>query len=130
MKIDELKQMVARLQRDCDELIRDAKMLAEHQPQTGAISDTTLEAFSEKIAEKLVAILPPIIPLEIDLWDTKTIATYLKRNPAVVRERICCLPSFPAAIRLPNTSGQRMHPLWKAVEVIAWAESHREHKTV
>ncbi|WP_232452346.1 hypothetical protein [Burkholderia ubonensis] len=115
MKIDELMQMVARRQRDCDELIRGAKVLAELQPRTGAISDATLEAFSEKIAERIVAILPPSIPLEIDLWDVKMIAAYLKRNPSVVRERICCLPSFPAAIRLPNVNGQRMHPLWKSV---------------
>jgi hypothetical protein len=53
----------------------------------------------------------------------KTIAAYLKRDADVVRARLCCLPNFPAAIRLPNARGQRMHPLWKASEVIAWAES-------
>ena len=98
--------------------------------QTDAISEATLEVFSEKIADKLVAKLPPIIPLEINLWDVKTIAAYLKRTPSVVRECICCLPSFPAAIRLPNANGQRMHPLWRASEVIAWAESYRQTKTV
>lgn len=84
-----------------------------------------IEEFARKIAEAV----RPTLPVEIDLWDVKTIAAYLKRDTAVVRERIVCLPSFPAAIRLPNIKGQRMHPLWKASEVIAWAESHREHKT-
>lgn len=83
----------------------------------------------EELAHKIAEAMRPAMPVEIDLWDVKTIAAYLKRDPAVVRERICCLPGFPAAIRLPNAKGQRMHPLWKATEVIAWAESYREHKT-
>ncbi|WP_081075641.1 hypothetical protein [Burkholderia stagnalis] len=84
----------------------------------------------EELAHKIAEAVRPALPVEIDLWDIKTIAAYLKRNPAVVRERICCMPNFPAAIRLPNVNGQRMHPLWKASEVIAWAESYRETKSI
>jgi hypothetical protein len=83
----------------------------------------------ELLVHKIAEAVRPSMPVEIDLWDVKTIAAYLKRDSAVVRERICCLPTFPAAIRIPNAQGQRMHPLWKASEVIAWAESFREHKT-
>jgi hypothetical protein len=83
----------------------------------------------EELAHRIAEAVRPSLPIDIDLWDVKTIGAYLKRDPAVVRERICCLPTFPAAIRLPNIKGQRMHPLWKASEVIAWAESYREHKT-
>lgn len=83
----------------------------------------------EELAHKIAEAVRPTFALDVDLWDVKTIASYLKRDAAVVRERICCLPSFPAAIRIPNAQGQRMHPLWKASEVVAWAESFREHKT-
>jgi hypothetical protein len=82
-----------------------------------------------KLAERLEAIARPALPVDIDLWDADTIGQYLKRSTSLVRERVVCQPSFPAAIRLPNGNGQRMHPLWKAREVIDWAESHREHKT-
>jgi hypothetical protein len=81
------------------------------------------------LIERIAAMSRPAIPVEIDLWDADTIGSYLKRSASVVRERIVCQPSFPAAIRLPNSNGQRMHPLWKAREVINWAESYREHKT-
>lgn len=83
----------------------------------------------EELAQKIAEAIRAPVPIEVDLWDIKTIALYLKRDASVVRERIACLPSFPAAIRLPNIKGQRMHPLWKAIEVIAWTESYREHKT-
>ncbi|NYE62225.1 hypothetical protein FHW58_003440 [Duganella sp. 1224] len=76
-----------------------------------------------KILEKLSA--PPAIPLSIDLWDIASIAAYLKRDPQVVRERMACLPSFPKAIRLPTKTG-RAQPLYKAMEVIAWTNSHQE----
>jgi hypothetical protein len=83
----------------------------------------------EELAYKIAEAVRPAIPLDVDLWDVKTIASYLKRDPAVVRERICSLPTFPAAIRIPNANGQRMHPLWKASDVVAWAESYKEKKT-
>ncbi|MFM0663298.1 hypothetical protein [Paraburkholderia sediminicola] len=88
-----------------------------------------LELLVAKLTERLAAMSRPALPVEIDLWDAGTIGQYLKRSTSLVRERVVCQPSFPAAIRLPNGNGQRMHPLWKAREVIDWAESHREHKT-
>ncbi len=68
---------------------------------------------------------PPPIPLSVDLWDIGIIATFLKREPQVVRERIACMPSFPRAIRLP-TKNCRTQPLYKAKEIIEWAEKHQE----
>lgn len=81
----------------------------------------------EKLAMAVAKQLRPGIPLSIDLWDVATIAQFLKRDPAVTRERITCLPDFPKAIRLPSGKG-RAHPLYKAVEVVAWAESYRESR--
>lgn len=81
-----------------------------------------------KLANMLGQQFKPAIPVDIDLWDVSTIASFLKRSDSNVRERICPLPDFPKAIRLPSLNG-RGHPLWKAAEVIAWAEKYREVKT-
>jgi len=81
------------------------------------------------LIERIAELSKPSIPVDIDLWDTKTIGAYLKRDIDVVRERIVCMPSFPSSIRIPNAKGQRMQPLWRAAEVISWAESFRNYKT-
>lgn len=81
----------------------------------------------DKLANALAERLKPALPVSIDLWDVATVAQFLKRDPSVVRERITCLPDFPKAIRLPSTRG-RGHPLYKAAEVIEWAESYREKR--
>lgn len=82
------------------------------------------EEILTKILEKLSA-PAPAIPLSVDLWDIATIATLLKRDPQVVRERIACLPTFPRAIRLATKTG-RAQPLYKAAEIIAWTNSYQE----
>ncbi|WP_321853857.1 hypothetical protein [Paraburkholderia tropica] len=88
----------------------------------------TAEQIASALLEKLTA-ARPAIPVDIALWDAETIGTYLKRSTSVVRERVVCQPSFPVAIRIPTGAGQRGHALWRAAEVIAWAESHRERET-
>jgi hypothetical protein len=99
-------------------------------------TDTTAGNAAELLAERVMKALmakltgaSAAIPIEIDLWNVETIASYLKRSISGVRERIVCQPSFPVAIRIPTGSGQRGHALWKAAEVIAWAMSHREKET-
>lgn len=82
----------------------------------------------ERITAAINNLARPAIPLAVDLWDIATIGQYLKREPQVVRERIAVLPSFPRPIRLPAQRG-RAHPLYKATEVIAWAEAHQERRT-
>ncbi|NCF37846.1 MAG: hypothetical protein GWP56_15945 [Gammaproteobacteria bacterium] len=73
--------------------------------------------------------LSPRIPITVDLWSIKEIASYLKRSEAVVRERITALPGFPQSIRLPVLGSKgRGQPLWKAREVITWAEKHQENR--
>jgi hypothetical protein len=76
----------------------------------------------ERIAEKLNA----TVPLDVDLWSGDQIAAYLKQDRQTVMKRIICQPDFPRAIRLPSTTGGKGQPLWKAKEVIAWAESYQE----
>lgn len=82
-----------------------------------------------RLADALAKHMQPAIPLDIDLWDVKHIAQFLKRDDDVVRERIVCLPTFPKAIRLPTVKGTRARPLWKAAEVISWTENYREKRT-
>ncbi len=76
---------------------------------------------------ELLSNLTPRIPVDVDLWSTKEIGLYLKRSPEVVAERIVTLPDFPQAIRLPSGKG-RGRPLWKARQVIAWAEKYQESR--
>lgn len=93
--------------------------------------------------------LAPRIPVEVDLWSTREIAAYLKRSERTIRDGVVVLPGFPPAIRLPAVGShdtsrpprQRIsrgrpsaartglgQPLWKAREVIAWAERHQERR--
>ena len=85
-------------------------------------NDERLLQVLERITDKLNA----AVPLDIDLWSSDQIAAYLKKDRRKVMERIACLPDFPRAIRLPSTTGGKGQPLWKAKEVIAWAESYQE----
>jgi hypothetical protein len=80
----------------------------------------------KQLIEALGGLTKPAIPVEIDLWDTATVAAYLKRSDAVVRERIACLPDFPKAIRPPSSRAERGRPLYEAKEVIAWAKKYKD----
>jgi hypothetical protein len=80
-----------------------------------------------RLAAELVKQLRPAPTVEIDLWDIATIATYLKRSELVVRERIACLPDFPKAIRLPSTRTARGQALYRAKEIIQWANRYQDN---
>jgi prophage regulatory protein len=66
------------------------------------------------------------IPLAVDLWGYAEIAAYLKMAHRHVSDRVATLPGFPAAIRIPTRGAGRGQPRYKASEVIAWVESHKE----
>lgn len=74
------------------------------------------------LAAEIVKLMPPPIPIEVAMWDGDMIAAYMRRNPRTVKERIVMDPSFPKAYRITTNA----HPLWKASEVIAWVEQHKE----
>lgn len=74
-----------------------------------------LAAILQKLSERT-------LPVEVDLWDTEHIARYLKRSYTTVRDKIIVRPDFPRPIKIsPNQ--ERSHPLYKAREVVQWAES-------
>ena len=78
---------------------------------------------TEEILEKILeALAAPQLPVSVDLRDRNNVASYLKRSPNRVRSDILCLPPFPRPIRLPVPG--RAQALYKAREVIAWAEKH------
>jgi hypothetical protein len=79
-----------------------------------------------RLAAELAKQLRPALPIEIDLWDIATIATYLKRSESVVRERMACLPDFPKAIRLPSTRSGRGQALYKAKDIINWTSKYQD----
>lgn len=82
------------------------------------------EELLEKLLEHLSKPAAVPMPVAIDLWDTRHIAAYLKRSVDTVRDDIITLPSFPRPIRLPMRGTVRAQALYKAREVIAWAERH------
>jgi hypothetical protein len=79
-------------------------------------TDELLDALLSRLSK-------PVFPVEIDLWDTAHVAAYLKRSHGTVRDRILVLSSFPRPIKLPP--GDNPLPLYKAREVIEWAESYQ-----
>lgn len=79
---------------------------------------------TEELLEQLLERLGEpknVVPLSAQLWDTEAISSYLKRSYSTVRDAILPQPSFPKAIRLPGKG--RSYPLYKASEVMQWAES-------
>lgn len=94
---------------------------------------TDIETLANKVAEALLDRVRPTIPISIDLWDAKMIAAYLKRSERTVAERIAKLPTFPGPVRLPAV-GEKKRPesearsrlLWRAKDVIEWAEQYRD----
>lgn len=89
------------------------------------MSEVELEIL-QKLVTALERLQQPAIPVAIDLWDTECLAAYFKRSISRVRSDIVCLPTFPKPIRLPVAG--RSQALYKAREVVAWAESHQASK--
>ena len=85
------------------------------------MTPTEIEVLT-RLAEAIEKMQRPPLPLSIDLWDTNCLAAYFKRSASRVRTDIVCLPTFPRPIRLPVDG--RSQALYKAREVIAWAEKH------
>lgn len=80
----------------------------------------------DDLAESIARHTARRIPLAVDLWGSAEIAAYLKLEQRQVSDRVVTLPGFPAAIRIPTRGPGRGQPRYKASEVIAWAESHKE----
>lgn len=82
----------------------------------------------DQLAAAVAARVQPRVPLDVALWSVEDVANYLNSTPKSVCNNIMPVPGFPAAIRLPTKTGGRGHPMFKAAEVIAWAESYQERR--
>lgn len=71
----------------------------------------------EEFVQELLRRMPPQLPVDIALWNADDIATYLRRQGSTVRCTILNRPDFPKPIRIE----ERGYPLYKASEVIEWA---------
>lgn len=88
---------------------------------------TDLQQLAEQIADAIKEGIEQV-PMDYRLWTTRQIANYMRRSMRQVEDRIVQLPGFPQAIRLPTENGSKGRPLWKAREVIDWAEKHQEKR--
>jgi prophage regulatory protein len=103
----------------CNELVKSTHKQSQPAPSAPPVDvDVLAAAIAQRIARP--------VPLDIELWSAKEIASYLKVGARQVSERYALMPGFPKAIRLPTVAGVRGTARWGAVEVIAWATSHRE----
>lgn len=59
------------------------------------------------------------------MWGTEHVVAYLRRFYTTVRDKIIVRPDFPCPIKL-NATQERAHRLYKAREVIQWAEGLQE----
>ncbi|MCM1128998.1 MAG: hypothetical protein NC211_03835 [Alistipes senegalensis] len=79
-----------------------------------------LENLAAKLADAVIANAKSPIPIEHDVWDTKTIGQFLKCSEYQVRTRFACLPDFPKSTRLPLPNGGWSNRRWKAKEIMDW----------
>lgn len=84
----------------------------------------SIDELLQRLLKQLELMNSAPIPVSVELWDTRTISSYLRRSSDTVRDDIVTLPSFPRPRRLPVRSATRAQALYKAREVIAWAERH------
>lgn len=109
-----------------------AHLLAKPPAPAEQVDLRRVEALLEQVVERLAtlshgvpAATEPTLPLPVSiaLWNSADIALYLRRSADTIRREVLVLPSFPKPIRLPAAG--RGHPLYKAHEVVRWAESHQ-----
>ncbi|AYQ89310.1 AlpA family phage regulatory protein [Burkholderia gladioli] len=81
---------------------------------------------SETLAELARQIAARLAPHA--LWDMSEVAAYLHQTEEHARQWIVSQDEFPPRIRIPSAKrAERVRFLWRAKDVIAWAESHVEH---
>jgi len=123
----------ARIEPWHERLLRNGNLINERIFMQAEIDDlraalVTQTATVKPAAARAPADAPPqvvlrdVVPIAVALWDTEAIAMYLHRSINRVRSDIVSLPTFPRPIRLPVHG--KSQALYKAREVVAWAESH------
>lgn len=80
----------------------------------------------DKLAKRIAEMLSPNA-----LWEIANVAEYLHRSEQHTKQWIVKQDGFPKPLRIPSGKGEPGHaerprPLWRAKDVMAWAESHVE----
>lgn len=93
------------------------------------MTDLTLIEVIEKL-QKSIDEMNRKMPFELELWELKDVAHYLKRGTVAARSYMS-MPDFPTPIRLPASSGSgtKGNQLWRAPEVVAWTEKYKNGGT-
>lgn len=96
--------------------------------QSATLKASSKTMSDSEIIKHLVAAIKEasLIPENHRLWTKAHIASYVNKSEDVV-DRMTNVPDFPDAIRIKTCAG-KMHPQWKAVEVIAWVEKQQERR--
>jgi len=82
----------------------------------------------DQLAEAIAMHTQPPVPIDKQVWNAKQCAAYIGKSYQTFMSYYAPLPSFPKRINLPNTSGGKSGPMWKAIDVINWVFSHQEKK--
>lgn len=135
MDIDDLRTAIANIQSSCDDALAKLNAVARDYPRhtrernpDAAFSDEFVTDLAVKIARRVADLMEPTIPLGVALWDLRTISTYLHRSEQHTRQWIVTQGGFPHPLRIPSNKGstERPRPLWRAKDIILWAEEHVE----
>jgi hypothetical protein len=78
------------------------------------------EALANAIAQRMTINNPD----DTTLWNGKDCAFYLRQAYVTFRDHTSKQETFPQAIRLPNGRGTRSNALWRAQDVIKWAQKY------
>lgn len=84
---------------------------------------TDLNIDYELLAKSIAQHMERHSPTDATLWNVEDCAYYLRQAKTTFRDFTSKHPTFPDAIRVPNLRG-RSSALWRAKEVIAWANKH------
>jgi predicted DNA-binding transcriptional regulator AlpA len=63
-------------------------------------------------------------PFEYQLWSREDVAAYFGVSVSSIGARITSNPAFPKPISIPRADGAKLHPRWRALDVVNWALSY------
>lgn len=82
------------------------------------------EMLASKLAEALArALQPSTMPIDVRLWDTEAVASWLGLSVDTVSRQVITRAGFPTPIKPTNSAQSQKR--WFAGEVIDWARRNR-----
>lgn len=110
------------LESEVDAWLRQQSGLSIESSTPAAARDVLDTSRLDELARRIAMRITPQA-----LWDLADVAEYLHRSEQHTRQWIITLDGFPRPARIPSgKAAARVHALWRAKDVIAWAESFIE----